>query len=207
MENASEPEAPRMSIQTKDLIRYTNHTIHQKKNHAKPIQKFHHNSTHSQSTTKRLDTLPADSEAPRHTPSRQRSASAHPPSHQTTRKLSLSVQRSADGSSNSLKSTQPHTINQAPEQPPYPSRPEKPAREACTACRRGFVGGWLLGCRESAKSVFQKSELASLKQRTFEKQRRFPPAKNQHLSCRVRRQAAHASRAGFSGREGRVAAR
>ena len=81
------------------------------------------------------------------------------------------------------------------------------AREACAACRRGFVGGWLLGCRESAKSVFQKSELASLKQRTFEKQRRFPPAKNQHLSCRVRRQAAHASRAGFSGREGRVAAR
>ena len=35
------------------------------------------------------------------------------------------------------------------------------AREACAACRRGFVGGWLLGCRESAKSVFQKSELAS----------------------------------------------
>ena len=106
-------------------------------------------------------------------------------SHQTTRKLSLSVQRSADGSSNSLKSTQPHTINQAPEQPPYPSRPEKPAREACAACRRGFVGGWLLGCRESAKSVFQKSELASLKQRTFEKQRRFPPAKNQLPSCRA----------------------
>ena len=24
------------------------------------------------------------------------------------------------------------------------------AREACAACRRGFVGGWLLGCRESA---------------------------------------------------------
>ena len=56
---------------------------------------------------------------------------------------------------------------------------EKYAREACAACRRGFVGGWLLGCRESAKSVFQKSELASLRQRTFEKQRRFPPAKNQ----------------------------
>ena len=30
---------------------------------------------------------------------------------------------------------------------------------------------------KSAKSVFQKSELASLKQRTFEKQRRFPPSK------------------------------
>ena len=51
------------------------------------------------------------------------------------------------------------------------------AREACAACRRGFVGGWLLGRRESAKCVFQKSELASLKQRTFEKQRRFPPSK------------------------------
>ena len=38
---------------------------------------------------------------------------------------------------------------------------ERDAREACAACRRGFVGGWLLGCRESAKSVFQKSELAS----------------------------------------------
>ncbi len=85
MENASEPEAPRMSIQTKDLIRYTNHTIHQKKNHAKPIQKFHHNSTHSQSTTKRLDTLPADNEAPRHTPSRQRSTSTH--SQPTTKRL------------------------------------------------------------------------------------------------------------------------
>ena len=24
------------------------------------------------------------------------------------------------------------------------------AREACAACRRGFVGGWLLGSRESA---------------------------------------------------------
>ena len=38
---------------------------------------------------------------------------------------------------------------------------EKYAREVCAACRRGFVGGWLLGCRESAKSVLQKSELAS----------------------------------------------
>ena len=43
--------------------------------------------------------------------------------------------------------------------------------------------------------------------RTFEKQRRFPPAKNQLPSCRVRRQAEHASRAGFSRRQGRVAAR
>ena len=41
----------------------------------------------------------------------------------------------------------------------------------------GFVGGWLLRRWKSAKTVFQKSELASLKQRTFEKQRRFPPPK------------------------------
>ena len=27
---------------------------------------------------------------------------------------------------------------------------EKYAREVCAACRRGCVGGWLLGCRESA---------------------------------------------------------
>ena len=38
---------------------------------------------------------------------------------------------------------------------------KRDAREACAACRRGFVGGWLLGCRNSAKTVFQKSELAS----------------------------------------------
>ena len=118
MENASEPEAPRMSIQTKDLIRYTNHTIHQRKNHAKPIQKFHHNSTHSQPTTKHLDTLPADSEAPRHTPSRQRSASTHsqptakrlgpppfPSNHKETQPFLHAVQRSADGSSNSRPAT------------------------------------------------------------------------------------------------------
>ena len=46
------------------------------------------------------------------------------------------------------------------------------AREACAVCHRGFVGGWLLRRWKSAKTVFQKSELASLKQRTFEKQRK-----------------------------------
>ena len=40
-ENASEYEAPGMSIQTKDLIRYINDTTYQRKNHAKPCQKFH----------------------------------------------------------------------------------------------------------------------------------------------------------------------
>ena len=102
MENASEYEAPRMSIQTKDLIRYTNHTIHQRKNHAKPIQKFHHNSTHSQPTTKRLDTLPADSEAPRPTP--------FPSNHKETQPFLHAVQRSADGSSNSRHATTLSTL-------------------------------------------------------------------------------------------------
>ena len=35
------------------------------------------------------------------------------------------------------------------------------AREACAACRRGFVGGWLLGCRNSAKTVSKILKLAS----------------------------------------------
>ena len=38
---------------------------------------------------------------------------------------------------------------------------KRDARQVCAACHRGFVGGWLLGCRNSAKTVFQKSELAS----------------------------------------------
>ena len=127
MENASEPEAPRMSIQTKDLIRYTNHTIHQKKNHAKPIQKFHHNSTHSQSTTKRLDTLPADSEAPRPTP--------FPSNPKETQPFLHAVQRSADGSSNSRETTQPHTLNRTPTPPLYPHALNLTARTATSTSR------------------------------------------------------------------------
>ena len=56
-----------------------------------------------------------------------------PSNHKETQPFLPAVQRSADGSSNSLKSTQPHTINQAPEQPPYPSRPEKPAPDEAPA--------------------------------------------------------------------------
>ena len=41
MENASEYEAPGMSIQTKDLIRYNNHTTYYNKKHSDFIQKFH----------------------------------------------------------------------------------------------------------------------------------------------------------------------
>ena len=48
MENASEYEAPRMSIQTKDLIRYNNHITYYKKNHSDFIQKSHYNSTNRQ---------------------------------------------------------------------------------------------------------------------------------------------------------------
>ena len=50
MENASEYEAPRMSIQTKDLIRYNNHITYYKKNHSDFIQKSHYNSTNRQQT-------------------------------------------------------------------------------------------------------------------------------------------------------------
>ena len=55
----------------------------------------------------------------------------------------------------------------------------------------------ILAKRKSITSVLQP-----LKQRTFVKQRRFPPAKNQLPSCRVRRQAAHASRLVFQGGKG-----
>ena len=48
MENASEYETPRMSIQTKDLIRYNNHITYYKKNHSDFIQKSHYNSTNRQ---------------------------------------------------------------------------------------------------------------------------------------------------------------
>ena len=57
MENASELEAPRTSIQTKDLIRYNNHTTCYNKNHSNFIQKSQQHSTakcltsHSRQTT------------------------------------------------------------------------------------------------------------------------------------------------------------
>ena len=35
------------------------------------------------------------------------------------------------------------------------------AREACAVCHRGLVGGWLLGCRNSAKTASKILELAS----------------------------------------------
>ena len=148
MENASEPEAPRMSIQTKDLIRYTNHTIHQKKNHAKPIQKFHHNSTHSQPTTKHLDTLPADSEAPRPTP--------FPSNHKETQPFLPGIQRSADASSHSRQTTQPNIYTQTPEQPPSPAalknQPVRRVLPVAGLCRRG-ADSWLA----EICVVFQKS--------------------------------------------------
>ena len=48
MENATEYEAPRISIQTKDIIRYNNHITYYKKNHSDFIQKSHYNSTNRQ---------------------------------------------------------------------------------------------------------------------------------------------------------------
>ena len=112
-----------------------------------------------------------------------------PLNHKQTQPLLPTVQRSADGSSNSRAA--PHTHY----------RPEKPAREACAACRRGFVGGCLLGCRNSAKTASKILKLASEAAQTvrifeavlaeFRQPRRQPPTK-------PRRQEAHASRASLS---------
>ena len=88
MENASELEAPRMSIQTKDLIRYNNHTTYYNKNHSKFIQKSQHHSTANPKETQPF--LPG-------------------------------IQRSADASSHSRKTTQPNIHTQTPEQPPSPT--------------------------------------------------------------------------------------
>ena len=38
---------------------------------------------------------------------------------------------------------------------------KRDARQACAACHRGFVGGWLLGCRNSAKTASKILKLAS----------------------------------------------
>ena len=45
---------------------------------------------------------------------------------------------------------------------------ERDAREACASCRRGFVGGCLLGCRNSAKTASKILKLASEAAQTAE---------------------------------------
>ena len=84
---------------------------------------------------------------------------------------------------------------------------KRDARQACAACHRGFVGGWLLGCRNSAKTVFKKSELAAccrsdsglFKNNADFRQPRIssPPAESARTDAN--------STAGYSGREGWVA--
>ena len=96
--------------------------VHTDKRSYKIYQPYHTPEKKSRKTHPKIppqfDTLPADSKAPRHTPSRQRSASIHsqptakclgpPPSHQTTRKLSLS----------STPSSAALTAHPTPAQPP-----------------------------------------------------------------------------------------
>ena len=77
-----------------------------------------------------------------------------PSNHKETQPFLHAVQRSADGSSNSRETTQPHTLDRTPTPPLYPhalnltartatstSRLEKPAGKACAVwrrlCRRG----------------------------------------------------------------------
>ena len=109
--------------------------VHTDKISYKIYQPYHTPEKKSRKTHPKIppqfDTLPADNEAPRHTPSRQRSTSAHPlpikpqgnsafpPSHPAQRRWLIqlpschkesqpflpAVQRSADGSSNSRHTT------------------------------------------------------------------------------------------------------
>ena len=59
------------------------------------------------------------------------------------------------------------------------------AIKAC-AVRRGASSGAVFEAAENLLKAFSKSPNSlTLRQRTFEKQRRFPPAKKQHPSCRA----------------------
>ena len=69
-----------------------------------------------------------------------------PSNHKETQPFLPAVQRSADGSSNSRKTTQPITLNQPTEQPPYPpalkSQPVRRVLPVAGLCRRG-ADSWL----------------------------------------------------------------
>ena len=71
----------------------------------------------------------------------------------------------------------------------------------------GFVGGWLLGCRNSAKTVFKKSELAACCRSDsglFKNNADFRQPRISSPPAESARTDAH-STAGYSGREGWVA--
>ena len=87
-------------------------------------------------------------------PTAKRLGSSLPLNHKETQPFLHAVQRSADGSSNSRETTQPHILNRTPTPPLYPhtlnltaraaistSRLETPAGKACAVwrrlCRRG----------------------------------------------------------------------
>ena len=139
----------------------------------------------------------------------QRSADAtHPPVRPQGNSALAAIQRSADGSSNSRESTQSSSPHQSPLPPvaPHPHHylppgTEQPGRRVPVGY--DSAGGELiLGWRKSA--LFFKSPLSERLQDAssdfwktvlaeFRQPRSQPPTK-------PRRQAAHASRAGFSGR-------
>ena len=142
MENASELEAPRMSIQTKDLIRCNNHTTYYNKNHSKFIQKSQQHSTanhltsHYQPTAKRLAPLPSDN-----------------------RKLSLSSQLSSaaliahpsPGRGHSTQHLHPNS-RAAPSPAALKNQPVRRVLPVAGLCRRG-ADSWLA----EICVVFQKS--------------------------------------------------
>ena len=82
-------------------------------------------------------------------------------------------------------------------------------RGVCIGSGWGFVGGWLLRCRKSAKSVFQKSELASFSRSNSELLKNNADSRHLRISsppAESARTDAH-STAGYSEWEVRVAAR
>ena len=137
-----------MSIQTKDLIRYNNHTTYYNKNHSKFIQKSQQHSTanhltsHYQPTAKRLGPLPSGNR--KLSLSSQLSSAPPRPLPSDNRKLSLSSKLSSaaliahpsPGRSHSTQHLPPNSRAAT-----LPCRLEKPAREACAACRRTLQEG------------------------------------------------------------------
>ena len=138
MENASELEAPRMSIQTKDLIRYNNHTTYYNKNHSKFIQK-----SQQHSTAKRLTSLyqpAANHLTSLYQPTAKRLG--HPTVRQPeTQPFLPAIQRTADSSSISRQRPLNLTFTPNSRAATLPCRLEKPAREGCAACRRTLQEG------------------------------------------------------------------
>ena len=140
MENASEPEAPE--------------NVHTDKRSYKIYQPYHTPEKKSRKTHPKIppqfDTLPADNEAPRHTPSRQRSTSAHP---LPIKPQGNSAFRSTPSSA--ALTAHPHST---PHHHPNPTALNLTARAGDAVWSASAGGELILGWRKSA--LFFKSPLS-----------------------------------------------